>query len=177
MDRAGAKLHLRIDTADEDSRIDDLVSAAVAELDGADGTLGRALITQDWRIDLEEWPDGALRLPLPPLVSVVSVQYYDTAGAIQTLSNTQYTVAKRNQAHEWAPAAGVTLPDLATRPDAVQITIRCGYGTTAASVPADIRQALLLRIGDLYANRGDNDDGNGAERAMASLLTKYRVPA
>src|SRR4029077_18050283 len=54
----------------------------------------RAFITQTWDDVRDGFPgsDEAIWLPRPPLISVTSVTYIDTAGATQTWSASLYTV-------------------------------------------------------------------------------------
>jgi hypothetical protein len=53
------------------------------------------------------------------------------------------------------------------------VTFVAGYGD-AAAVPAPIRQALLLMIGELYADRGDGES-HGLSPAADRLLAPYKV--
>ena len=79
---ATAKAHLRVTHTAEDALIPLYISAAVSKLDGKDGLLGRAMITQDWQLSLDSCPcDGAIELPLPPLQEVTFVKYFDSDNA------------------------------------------------------------------------------------------------
>ena len=44
-------------------------------------------------------------------------------------------------------------PDTYDRANAINIEFVCGYGDDAEDVPASLRAAMLLHIGDLYENR------------------------
>ena len=48
---ADFKTHAHIDHSDEDPYIEGVVAAATAHLDGYAGALGRALVTQTWKIE------------------------------------------------------------------------------------------------------------------------------
>ena len=79
---AEAKLWLRIDHSDEDSLVLELVKSARREVERF---CGRQLInsTRIWRLD--RFPSsGVIRLDRPPLSSVSSITYVDTAGASQS---------------------------------------------------------------------------------------------
>ena len=89
-----AKAHLRIETSDDNTLIDSLIKAARAHIDGADGWLGRALMYQTYDLSVDNLCIP-IRLPLPPLVSVTSVKYLDTAGDEQTLAASLYRVVDR----------------------------------------------------------------------------------
>ena len=77
----------RLDGLDEseDVVIAGLIRSAVAEIDGAHGWLGRALISQSWTLWLDHFP-RTIRVPLPPLQSVDAIRYDDADGVSQTLA-------------------------------------------------------------------------------------------
>ncbi len=62
---AETKTHLRVAHGEDDAYIGLLISAATQYLDGYDGILRRALVTQTWETDAD-------RLPLAPVQSVTS---------------------------------------------------------------------------------------------------------
>lgn len=64
-----AKAHLRVDGDDEDAQIGLMIDAATSHLDGYNGTLGRCLVSQDFRASLdlgEVW-----REPFPDMTGLV----------------------------------------------------------------------------------------------------------
>jgi hypothetical protein len=101
-------------------------------------------------------PDDAtgfeIFVPLPPLVSVDSIQYVDTNGVTQTLDPTQYIVDLVSEPARITPAYGVTWPATRQQVNAVTVTFTCGYGA-AAAVPAGIMRWMQIRIATIYANR------------------------
>lgn len=173
------KAHLRVESDDDDTLIESLMDTAQNDLDGRDGILGRALLTQRWQINRSHfahapvlgaewrWRDRlwnptiwrelqAIDLPLPPLQSVDSVKYIDTSGALQTLDPATYrTVDGGGDKWQILPKLGCNWPTHAPEPDAVQIQITCGYETVEAldQERRIIRQAMLLKIGIWYENR------------------------
>lgn len=148
---AEAKLHLRVDAADEDSLIESLIGAAVSHLD-AEGVLGRALITQSWALWVGSTP-GRVRLPMGPFQSLTSVEYYDTDNALQTATladfetwlDGDFVIVKPKKDRVW-PAAYL-------RPDAIKITYVAGHGDASTDIPEGVRQAILLLVGHWYENR------------------------
>lgn len=147
-----AKTHLRVEHTAEDALIAALIAVARERLEE---TTGRALITQGWQLRLPGWPaDGLIRLPRPPALAVSSIAYQDVDGATQTLSASAYDVVTA------AEPGCVVLTPTASWPGAslwpglpITVAYTCGYGATLASVPAPLRQAMLLLIGHLYAHR------------------------
>jgi len=170
-----AKAHCRVTNSAEDTLLTHYIEAARLTVDGRAGVLGRALITQTWELVLDCFPSEFIRLPLPPLQSVTSIKYLDPDGVEQTLDSARYLVDNASQpggvvvdADGW-PATDDTA-------NAVRIRFVAGYGATAASVPAPIRSAILLTVGDLYENRqGQQKDALNGNPAVDSLLWPYRM--
>ena len=152
---AETKTHLRITasiTEDDDYVEDTLIPTAVQRGEGA---TNRAFITQTWDLKLDRFPCGDwIWMPKPPLLTITSITYIDTAGTSTTWASSNYAVdaptGPKAQRGRVALAYGVSWP--ATRPQANAVTIRftCGYGATAAAVPVRLRRAMLVDIGSMY---------------------------
>jgi uncharacterized phiE125 gp8 family phage protein len=190
-----AKEHCRVDLTDEDALIDGYVQAARQHVETI---TGRALITQQWAMGLDWWPNASGRygragewgwchwidMPKPPLINTVplpvAITYVDTAGAPQTLATTQYRIdapsgptAGRGRIE---PAYGVTWPSLHGVLNNATVTFWAGYGVSGDTVPRPIRQAMLLLVGHWYRNRESINIGNIVNelpQAVKSLLTPY----
>ena len=175
---AEAKSHLRVDAAGDDTLIGALIDAAIAMLDGRDGWLGRALCTQTWDWYLDAFPDeDVLYVPLPPLVSVSSITYLDTAGASQTWGATNYTVDIRKGPGRITPAYGVVWPSTRDVVNAVIIRFVAGYGA-AAAVPETIKLGLKALVAQFYEHREPVVVGTIATKIpdhVDRLLAPYRV--
>lgn len=171
-----AKTHLRVGTTDEDALIGALIAAAREQ---AEHATGRVFITQTWELVMERFPtDGEIRIPLAPVAVVDSVKYYDAAGALLTVPATDYQLSLAELRPRIVPANGKTWPVSAQRLDAVKVRFTAGYGPDEASVPAAIRQWMLLRIGALYEHREAVANGTVAELPRShvdGLLDPYRV--
>lgn len=170
-----AKLHLRIDSNDEDALVTALVSSAVAYFDGYSGVLGRALVTQTWQQDFSAFGD-MMRLPVGDLLSVVSVSYYDSTNAQQTLGPSVYTAFSDTIGPYITLKPGQAWPSTYARHDAVRITWTAGYGPAAADVPYTLRTAMLLLVGHWYANREATTVGDSASElplAVASIRAQF----
>lgn len=147
---AEAKAHLRVDHSDDDALIEALVQAATDHLDGWSGILGRALVTQTWRVDLSRFPRcDVLRLPLSPIQSISSIAYWDALNTDQTFAAQNYSLHADARGALIALASSASWPGLYTRADAVRVTFVAGYGAPA-DVPAPIKQAILLSVGHMY---------------------------
>lgn len=173
-----AKRHLKLllESNEDDADVLLRLTAAIGYLDGTTGVLGRALVTQTWRQDLSMFA-GPIRLPLSPAQSVTSVQYYDQAGAQQTLASSAYRFATDNRGPAIVLADGQSWPTTAVRPDAVSVTFVAGYGG-AAAVPASLKAAILLILGSLYEHREQVQIASGVTElpwGVESLIEPFRL--
>ena len=138
-----------------------------------EGFQNRAYITQTWELWLDGFPcKDVIDIPLPPLISVSSVKYYDYLNSESTLDPAYYFVDTKSEPGRICLNYGYLWPSTVLRHyNGVCITFVAGYGATSASVPQKARQAILLLFGDYYANRdaktaGESTSGN----ANASIL-------
>ena len=172
---AEAKAHLRVTHADDDAYITTLVDVATRHLDARHGTLNRALITQSWRLRIDEFPrcwPFAIELPWPPLQSVASVKYLDPDGVEQTLAGAEYTVEASKFVGRILLGYGKSWPAIRCVPGAVRIEFTAGFGTAGADVPAPIRQAMLMFIAHLYETRSVDAE---MPRAIDALVSPFRL--
>jgi len=147
---AEAKLHCRVDIADDDTLITALITAAT---EMAEQKTGRAIMTQTLELTLDAFPE-AFELTRVPVQSITSVKYYDTTGTQQTLSDTLYALDAADDfgfAHISPVYAGVW-PDTRDQINAVAVRYVAGYAD-AASVPQSIKNWILLMVSTMYANR------------------------
>lgn len=169
-----AKAHLRVTHSDDDATITALIDAATRRLDGRNGLLGRALITQSWRLKINRFPfcwPYAIELPFPPLLSVEAVKYLDGDGIEQTFASTDYTVEISQFVGRILLGYGKSWPAIRCVPGAVRIDFTAGFGPASTDVPMPIRQAMLLLIGHLYATR---DVDAPTPRAIEALTSPFR---
>lgn len=193
-----AKNHLRVDTSAEDSYINGLIMAARQHVEEI---TRRALITQTWEFNLDDFPlsklvdmpwseylefrNRAILLPRPPLQSVTSVQYVDSDGSTKTLDASVYRVDTKSEPARLTEAEGETWPTTDHVTNAVTITYVAGYQPDdssppdeAANVPQPIKHATLLLIGHWYEHREQVNVGNIVTpmvEAAHALLAPYRV--
>jgi uncharacterized phiE125 gp8 family phage protein len=179
---AEMKAYLHVDHDDEDTTITALVQAVTQHLEGRDGWLGRALMTQTWDLTIDQFPARELRIPLPPLQQVVFVNYYDTNGIEQTFSSMDYTVdlasvpgwVVLNASSRWP----TTLPGI----NMVRVRFVCGYADDGNSppnnVPAPIKVAIVRMVASHFDTREAVIVGQTAMKvpgAAEALLAPYRT--
>ena len=180
---AEAKAHLRVVSSDDDTFIDALVAAATASVEAF---TGRALIDQTWDLYLDEFPTTSdamfIKIPKPPLIEVVEINYDDAAGAIQVIDPTDYYVDNASQPGWVVPTGTLTWPTPLDAINTVRIRFRAGYlsndSPPVANVPGDIRAGLLLTLGSLYENREQVVVGTIANKlpwGVENLLRPHRV--
>lgn len=175
-----AKSHLRVDFTDDDTLIGMYIAAAAGHVDGKDGMLGRALVDSTWELVLDAFPCNEIKIPLPPLISVTSIKYDDSAGNEQTIAASQYTVDNVREPGWVLPAT--TWPATFAGVNSVRIRYRAGYLDTSSppitEVPADIKAGMLMMIGALYAQRETVVEGQSIEQvpgiASAEVLLRRR---
>jgi len=129
--------------------------------------------TYEWRLDRL---CGALYVPRPPLQSVVSLEYADAQGNLQTLEPAAYTVDSHSTPGRIVPAAGTSWPATRGHIDDVTVTFIAGYGTPE-DVPEPLTHAILMLVAYWYEQRE-----SAAGRTMTSvplgfdaLIAPYRV--
>jgi uncharacterized phiE125 gp8 family phage protein len=106
------------------------------------------------------------------LQGVTYVHYLDTSGATQTVDPNTYVVSAptgpRSARGRITLAYAKYWPPLLVQRDVVTVRMVLGYGATAASVPEDIKAAMLLMIGTWYEERQDQT----VVRASADTLPR-----
>lgn len=173
-----AKDHLNVDHDDDDALIDIYVAAATANLDGPDGWLGRALGAQTLELRLDAFGCKPIVLPCPPIATIESVKYVDADGVEQTVAAEDYELLGA----ELDVAFGKSWPAARRQREAVRIRYAAGYtaGDPAGALHPSIVGALLLMVGDLYANRETVGMGGAVQEVPMSttvlnLLTPLRM--
>jgi len=144
-----AKAHCRIDTTADDTLVSSLITAARL---WCESRLGQQIMPATYRCKIDGFCSHAVELPYPPLTTVSSITYVDTAGTTQTLSSALYTVDTDSKPGRISPVYAEVWPLTRDQLQAVTITYTAGYAS-AAAVPQVIKQAILLLVGHWYENR------------------------
>lgn len=187
--------HLRID-ADDHTQDTWLLGRITAAREFVEERLNRQLLTATWLLTLDNFPQtstyyGGVGLPdyyfsqwqgyetliyfdRAPLQSLNWVKYISTQNVLTVLDPSQYLVDVTQEPGRMTPAYGIPWPIPLPVMGAVQIQFQCGYGDTADSVPARLKEAMLLMIGKWWKYREDTTDTqlydlpSGAERLLTS---------
>jgi uncharacterized phiE125 gp8 family phage protein len=179
-----AKRQLRVTTSDQDALITRYIQAATDFVDGEWGFLGRALVTQTWRLTLDAFPsDGQIKIPLPPLQSVVSVEYDNVGGVAQTVDPLTYFVDTASEPGWIVPAGTGSWPTPLDAINAVRINFIAGYAPVGSppdltlNIPSNIIQAMLLMISGWMENREGTVDSRLATLPFGAdiLLRRHKM--
>jgi uncharacterized phiE125 gp8 family phage protein len=159
---ADVKAHLRLDGADEDDLLKSLIIAARKYLESQTGL---CLITQGFRLYLDDWPETeVIQIAKGPLQVIESVMIYDETGKGMALSLEGHvldavSVPARLFLHN-RPVAGRAL-------NAIEINMLAGFGDSGSEVPDTLKRAMLMHIALMWELRG----------AIAQDMQPAAVPA
>ena len=113
-------------------------------------------------VDHRHISGNEIKIPLPPLQSIVSIDYDDPDGNGQSVDPADYYVDVASEAAWVVPIAGFNWPTTLDGVNAVRITFVAGYAPPTnsptdltANVPASIKAGMLLMIGSWYDQRED----------------------
>lgn len=139
----------RIDGVEEYSLLDGYIRTARQTVEAR---IGQKLLTQRWKCHFDSFTEALDLIGVGPVASIVAVKYIDAqTGTLTTLASDQYQLRK-GHIDRVVEAYGCTFPSPREVPDAVQIEVECGYGA-ASSVPAPIKQWMLVQIAHWHAQR------------------------
>ena len=156
--------HLRIDSPDDDALVMAMIAAATGHIDGPTGWLGRSIGVQTLEAYLA-WPDvcGEIRLLYGPVTAIAEIAMRQPGGSWLVVGPTVY----EQRGDRVALNYGQVWPTTLYSSEAVRIRYEAGY----IAIPAPIRAAILLMVGDLYANRESTVDGRAAAVAAVPMST------
>lgn len=168
--RAEAKAFLRIDHDADDGLVDALIAAARRTVEAA---TGRVLLAQTWRFSRAAWPlSGVIPAPVAPVSAILSASVTLADGSVVDVPEGALKLkADRAPVLIHVDAAKVPQPG----PGGIVITIRAGYGETAADVPADLVQAVRLALAHFYEFRDGSGDAQALPATVIALLAPYRL--
>lgn len=168
--------YIRVDDLAEDQLLlDGMITAARQYLEQY---LSRPIATQTLEEALTGWADPIVLDS--SLQSVTSIKYLDLNGIEQTLASNQYLVDTYSEPAQITPAYNVEYPELYAVPNNVKIRYVAGYTSGGSPdlnpMPKPLRFAMMLIIGDLYANReAGGDKPYQINPTVQSLLQFYRL--
>jgi len=189
---------LRLDEdASEDAYIELLIGAAREQ---CEEVTGRALITQSWKMTLDQWPgfqepwwDGVMQgaiselrssarpfwvmLPRYRLQSVDEVRIFDQAGNPDTVDLSLFIVDTEQEPGRLVLRSTATWPIALQSTNAVEIDYTAGYGDNPEDVPAALRLALMQMVSTMYEYRGDDCTAENAmkQSGAGTIFNRFKV--
>ena len=139
---ADVKDTCKIDHNELDTLISDYIDAATAIIQ-TDAEI--ALMSSTWALYLDEFPDNEIELRRPPVTSVTSVTYVDSAGSTQTLSSSLYTTDIKHKPSRIHLLYNETWPFTYEQPNAVTVTFVAG-ATDQSGVPPVANLAIRMLV-------------------------------
>lgn len=169
---AEAKSFLRVSHDSEDVLLGGLIAAARQDVERATGL---ALIAQQWRLSLDDWPEsGCVPVQRSPLKAVTEVTVYDAQGNGVVLDPASYVVdgnAAPPRIHfRDMPASGQPI-------NGIEIDFHAGFGDAGPDVPDGLRRAILLLVAHWYEFRavvGPRDQPVGYPPGYDRLIAGWR---
>ncbi len=146
---AQAKAQCKVDGDEED----ELLSALITTVRQAcEHECGRTMLLTTWENVADRFRP-AIKLQWPTVLGITSVNYIDPEGVERTVHPGDYMLDAASEPGCLAPAYGRSWPATRTHINAVRVRYTAGYGTIAASVPAPLKQWMLLHLAHYHANR------------------------
>ena len=168
------KAHLRVVNTDEDAYIAALLDVA---FDAVEQHLTYSVRLTRVQYTAYSWT-GSVFIP-GRFQALDTIKYYtDPANVLTTMAGTEYATQIRETGFYLEWINDTTLPDTyEDRLDGVQYNFQMGW--VPGDLPASIRQAVLLNIGDYYEERKNEVMGitvNALARGTDALLKPYLIP-
>jgi len=173
------KSQLNIDAA---YAADDLLLAIYikAAREWMEKRLGQSLITQSRKQYMDKFPCQNLEILYGPIQLdeegepvEFAVKYFDSNDVEQTWASSNYWLSTTRNIPKLVPK--YSWPSAGERPDAIWVEYTAGYGDEDTDVPANIRDAMLLIVSNMYTYRVPEIEGKiisriemGVERLIAS---------
>jgi len=166
------KERLRITNDEEDAMLLSMIRSATLY---AENIINWRLCTQTWNKLMDTWPyGGVIKLPFPPVQSVTHIKYYDDSNVQQTISAATYEVDIYSKPAIIRPVNLNYWPSHYYKLNAIEIQYVCGFAS-ADLIPQDIKDAIYLRVADLYENRQDTWVSNGALTISRNTITSENI--
>jgi uncharacterized phiE125 gp8 family phage protein len=144
---ADLRLFGRISSDVTDATLTPLIVSARKQ---AEKLQNRAFVTQTWDLVFDSFPTCPIRIPMPPLISLVSVTITSITGAVTTMTLTDFVVDSSGGCGQISLKYNKYWPSVITERAGVVIRFTCGYGAAAANVPDDLQKAVAVGALWLY---------------------------
>lgn len=160
---ADVKTFLRLDASEDDVAVSDLIAAARTRIEAATGL---SLMTQGWRLLLDDWPAGGeIALPLAPVAQVDEVRVVGSDDVAMAVDPAHYIADTVSRPVRLVLRSSRLWPKPGREALGIEIDFTAGYGAEPQSVPLALRQAILHLVAEAYENRE-----GGVRQALSGRL-------
>lgn len=187
------KSFAKISTSADNDLISVLISSAV---EYAEQLTKRDFITRTYRTFRDHFPEPylgfcdmhphrAFKIRKSPLQEILQITYIDQSNNTVVVDPSIYYYTEEDDYSSLINNPGKSWPgDSLERLQAIQIDFNSGYGDTGDSVPATLRNALLMHVTFLYENRGDCEEicsgsakcgPSSTPSSSKSIYLQYRI--
>jgi len=170
-----AKAHLKVETIIDDDLITRLIITARQQVES---WIDKVLISQSWKIYLDNWPaDGEIRLPVCPIMQVDDLRTYSDEDIAAVVDPSHYYVDLAATPQRLILRGSRTWLKPGRPVNGIEIEVTAGYGLDGDSVPAPLREAMLLLIAQWYENRQlecANASSSPVPTTLQALFAPYK---
>lgn len=166
-------LAIEADETLHDAKLGRFIAAARSQAEAITGTF---MVPQTVLVTASDWSDLA-RLPIGPVTGLVSIEWQDVAGTLQSVTVEDYELTGAGLQRGIWPTLGNFFPSGLRRcEDAIRVTLEVGYD----ELPAALETAMLIMVADQFAQRESFVTGTIATKVPTSmqvenLLANYRI--
>lgn len=175
---------IKLDRAVEHSLHDDLLTALIKTArDYVQDYCSLSLVFQTRELLLDGF-ESIIEIPFGPVQSLLTFQYVNTDGVLTDVTATDYVSHVNRYNAVVVPAYSRYFPAARYEPGAVRLTYTAGYPVAAGSpsdytsaIPAGLKTAMRLLVGNFYENREATSDRQLHEvpLAVSALLGQHRT--
>lgn len=177
------KLHAHINNDYEDSIIENWIKAAREE---AESYQRRSFISRVFDLSFDGFPSLPIMIPRSPIITIDSVKYYDVDNVETTYysrlpdiggnypdTNSDLFIDLDSVPARVCHAYGKGWPSATLREmKSLIIRFTSGYGVDHSSIPATVKDAIMLYVAYRYENRVGED---AFPKQFYDLLRKERI--
>lgn len=186
------RLHLRLDTTQEEHYLRAMLAAAGAL---CERYTGLTLLWTRYFLSLDQWPemtparwwDGvregvtgrqsplALSLPRPPLLAVNEIRVFDNNNGVIIVPAEDYIIDYMGIPGRILFKEGIDIPLPGLPAGGIEIDYVAGYGTKPDDLPAALKQGILMILAHLYEHRGDTPENALKVSGAGALFQPFRL--
>ncbi|MFV0383689.1 head-tail connector protein [Paracoccus sp. (in: a-proteobacteria)] len=175
---AALRAHLRLGSGfgigDDPAETAALAGFLRAAITTVEARTGKVLLTQRFRMQLDDWRDRlGQTLPLAPVTGVDAIAIDDGAGTVTQIAPDLWRLIPDNQRPMILPA-GALLPNV-PRAGSVTVTFTAGFGDVWDDVPTDLAQAVLMLAARYFEDRSLEGSRGAMPFGVSALIERWRA--